>query len=101
VTFPHTGPSERLVLRPPYARLRSCPCNLVDRIDPGTCGGIDVGWAVPEAVKVRFDNEVASAPVVGHLCAVAFGPEEPGLVAEPCDLLVLGNASDLLAQPRE
>jgi hypothetical protein len=53
-------------------------------------GSLDVAWAEPEAVNVRFDEEVASAPVVRHLGPVAFAPEEPGLVAEAVDLLVLG-----------
>jgi hypothetical protein len=50
-------------------------------------------------MNVCFDNEVASAPVVCHLGPVGFRPEEPGLVAQAVDLLVLGDASESLAPP--
>jgi hypothetical protein len=37
----------------------SPPSSLVDRFNPGTRGGADVAWAGPEAVNVRFDNELS------------------------------------------
>jgi hypothetical protein len=37
-------------------------------------------------VNVRLENEVASAPVVGHLCPLTCHPENPSLVAEAVDL---------------
>ena len=45
------------LLRGPSALLRrlgTCSGSLVDRVDPGTRGGIDVPWTEPEAINVRF-----------------------------------------------
>lgn len=57
------------------ARASSCfSRSLIDRVDPRMCSGIDgfeVVRAKPEAVDVRFEYEVAPAPVVCHLVTLA------------------------------
>ena len=63
----------------------------IDGVDPGACCGIDVTRADPEAVHVRFEYEIASAPVVGHLVPRTCHPEDPSLVAEAVDRLVSGD----------
>ena len=76
--------------------LRGCSRSFVDRFNPGTRGGADVTRAEPEALTVRFDDEVASAPVICDLRPIGLRPEEPGLVAEAVDLPVLRDASKSL-----
>src|SRR5436190_8171263 len=78
---------------------RACPRSLVNLVYPGACGAAAVTWAEPEALHVRFDNEVAAAPVVCHLCPVGFRPEEPSLVAKAVHLLVLAHPSKSLPPP--
>src|SRR6476620_3472234 len=92
VTFPHAGPSEYRVIDAD-APLRIHSGSLVDRLGPVTCCASDIGRADPKALQVCFDNEIATSPVVCHLRAVGVRLEEPALVAEVIDRLVLGDGS--------
>src|SRR5690242_5868043 len=88
-------PSESLLLDAD-APLRASSSSVVNRFGPGTrCAG-NIGRAEPEALDVGLDNEVATSPVVRHLGSVGVRLEEPTLVTEVIDRLVLGDDSKSL-----
>ncbi len=106
-TPPRTRPRVRARSRrrrtcrfPAATRVATCLlCSSVDRVDPSAGRGVNVTRTRSEAVNVRFDDEVPSAPVIRHLRSTAADPQSPGFVSEVVDLLVLGHGATSLTPP--